>query len=89
MCVYVRQCLHSAASEIDLFFLVGVPGDARDRKRRGRDRDEGRNLDGDMGRDREALAKEVFNSIVGAVGREGALLGAAAGPAGETSASRA
>ena len=79
MCVYVRQCLHSAASEIDLFFLVGVPGDARDRKRRGRDRDEGRNLDGDRGRERErerkALAKEVFNSIVGAVGHDRALRG--------------
>jgi hypothetical protein len=52
---------------------------ARDRKRRGRDRDEGRNLDGDRGREgereRKALAKEVFNSIVGAVGHDRALRG--------------
>jgi len=52
---------------------------ARGRKRRGRDRDEGRNLDGDRGRERErerkALAREVFNSIVGAVGHDRALRG--------------
>lgn len=50
---------------------------ARGRKRRGRDRDEGCNLDGDRGRERErkALAREVFNSIVGAVGHDRALRG--------------
>ena len=48
---------------------------ARGRKRRGRDRDEGRNLDGDRGRERKALAREVFNSIVGAVGHDRALRG--------------
>ena len=48
---------------------------ARGRKRRGRDRDEGCNLDGDRGRERKALAREVFNSIVGAVGHDRALRG--------------